>query len=173
MLQPWALTGPYIPPPRSASHTIIPSFLQAFHHSSVLHTFYHSSMLYTFYHSSFLKRSNTSHVSIKSNTQKLSLHSISVYYTIHLFSVYSTTLHFSIHFTIPQSSVCQTFHHSSFLKAFTTMLVWNMKNLLSGTKKKYISNSEYLVRNPVQAAQPSATCILNIALPTRDGCDKF
>ena len=22
-------------------------------------------------------------------------------------------------------------------------------------------------------AQPSATCILNIALPTRDGCDKF
>ena len=22
-------------------------------------------------------------------------------------------------------------------------------------------------------AQPSVTCILNIALPTRDGCDKF
>ena len=25
----------------------------------------------------------------------------------------------------------------------------------------------------IKGAQPSATCILNIALPIRDGCDKF
>ena len=30
-----------------------------------------------------------------------------------------------------------------------------------------------LVLNVCALPQPSATCILNIALPTRDGCDKF
>ena len=41
-----------------------------------------------------------------------------------------------------------------------------------GTMKNEIVSTSFLIRasNP---SQPSATCILYIALPTCDGCDKF
>jgi hypothetical protein len=62
-----------------------------------------------------------------------------------------------------------------FFKVFDS--IKGLNNCIIGLFENYIqiyntwSKNEPIRLSPVP--QPSAACILNIALPTRDGCDKF